>query len=175
MYQASLFSDNLHRTAKFLASGCYSSAFEMSNGDVVKTGVNDMTRNWLEFCAMHTAAGTRHRLMPEVYSVVAINDGRYMATMPKFETFRSVRPDSGHPEYGQTWNMNQHPEFAEVRDMFRQYLENLGWCKDWDDERLFNDIHSGNVMFDKTGQLVITDPCAHDYHKMVEVPRFTLQ
>ena len=157
MYQKDLFTASVGRTAEYLAEGLYSKVYRMTNGKIVKVGVNDGTRNWLEFCMLRREAGTLMPMMPEVYQVTAIEDG-YMAVMePYFELSRS-----------QLSAVMFSCDFKAARQEFMYYLQSLTgeevgiWGA-------FNDIHSGNVMICPRRGPIVTDPLAGAYTVPIEV------
>ena len=170
MYQACLFHESFSRNAKFLGAGCFSSVYEMSNGTVVKVGCNDMTRNWLEFCQLHTAAGILKNFMPEVYSVVGIEENMYTATMKKYSPF----VEDENPQHTDVCAINTCHDIRLVEEEFSEYLRVVGYIYECGD-RVFNDLHSGNVMFTDDRAIVITDPSSARYWSMSYRPEFTLQ
>lgn len=159
MFQGELFSDIVQRSGKFLGSGCFSTAYEISPGLVMKVGVNDMTRNWLEFCMWRTQAKTLLPMMPEVYSVIELGEHRYSATMPKFATL----PSSTECGCEALKLAMRGGEFLNCLDAFNDYLTALGH-KAID---LFDDVHSDNIMVREDGGLVLTDPCSVEYLRPV--------
>ena len=157
MYQHNLFSNMAEKHGEYLGSGLFSTVWAMTNGTVCKVGNNDGTRNWLELCALHTAAGTLMPMMPEVFQLVALEDDKYMAFMPKYDSMAEF---------------NVHYIFSDMlykdaKEVFKDYLElrNGGPVGEW---LVFNDVHSGNVMNCPKRGTVITDPSCSDY--MLQTP-----
>lgn len=161
MYQQELFKDLAAKQGKYLGSGVFAHAYRMSDGNVCKVArTSDGTRNWLEFCAAHTAAGTLEPLMPEVFSVIPCEEG-YMAIMPCYT------PALEHGLSELTHGIYSHPNYAEREQEFRDYLSCLngkkvaGWA-------VFCDMHTGNYMWCDRRGWIITDPNSLDYIKQAD-------
>lgn len=168
MYQHSLFAEQSSRGAQFLGAGCFSTAHRLSNGLVCKTGMNDMTRNWLEFCMLEREAGRLRPLMPEVYQVVPLGEHNYSAIMAEYQGWR----ESGHGRKAD--DVDQEAGFTELYEDFKRYLTSLdpyavGRCYE-----VFNDLHGGNVMYSTTRGWIITDPSSCDYVTMSARPELEL-
>ena len=168
MYQRSLFSNMAEKSGKFLGAGIMAQVWLMSDGRVCKVSTSrDGTLNWLEFCHIHTQAGTLMPMMPEVYQIVYLEDG-YMVFMPKYEDGYAY-PCENSP----VGTVRNHENFQPVRDAYRAYLESLGKRinSDWE---VFDDLHSGNVMMCIKRGWVITDPSASSYHDDLHINTFEL-
>lgn len=158
MYQQELFKDLAAKQGEYLGSGEFASAYKMSDGNVCKVARDsDGTRNWLEFCAAHTAAGTLKPLTPEVFSVIPCEEG-YMALMPCYT------PAAEHGLDELLHGICGHSSYAEREQEFRDYLsclkgKEVAW---W---FAFSDMHSGNYMWCARRGWVITDPSSEDYIK----------
>jgi hypothetical protein len=164
MYQASLFESMATKHGTYLGAGLFSTVHLMTDGTVCKIGNNDGTRNWLELCAMHTAAGTLLPMMPEVFRVIELEGDKYMAFMPCYESMEGCNLYRAVHE-------NIHYSGAEL--LFKEYLEMRRGhpMLDWE---VFNDIHRGNVMRCAKRGVVITDPNASDYMLQTAAVPFTL-
>ena len=154
-----------HRVGTYLGAGCFSSAHLMTNGLVCKIGNNDGTRNWLEFCLLEREAGRLLPLMPEVFTVAAIEGGRYMAVMRKYE---GMSDDENHAGS----KVQDHPNFDAVVKRYGEYMlpavGNVPWY------HLFSDLHAGNTMMCGERGVVITDPSAGKYANQGHCPDFEL-
>lgn len=158
MYQQELFGGLAAKQGKYLGSGMFANAYKMSDGNVCKVARDsDGTRNWLEFCAAHTAAGTLKPLMPEVFSVIPCEEG-YMAIIPCYT------PALEHGLGKLTSGIRSHPDYAVREQEFGDYLSCLAGriVEVWD---VFCDMHSGNYMWCARRGWVITDPSCAGYIK----------
>lgn len=174
MYQAEMFTGGVSRNAAYLGSGCYAKAWEISQGVVCKIGMNDGTRNWLEFCLLMREQGKLMPLMPEVYQVVSLEDDRYMATMRRYFNGRDEWRRQGQA-YGDfpsevTWNADNNA-YSEVEEAFKAYIQSINPIISMG----FSDVHGGNVMWCSERKWIITDPCSSSYITQCEKPEFTLQ
>lgn len=160
MYQHELFMEQSRKNAVFLGKGCFSSAHRLSNGLVCKTGMNDMTRNWLEFCMIEREAGRLLPGMPEVYQVVALGEHNYSAVMEEYLHWSA----SGVPSRGDAVDDLQEA----LESLFSHYLKTVLGASGWAVTDPFDDLHSGNVMYSHSRGWVITDPSASDYKVMQE-------
>lgn len=164
MYQRELFSNLATKHGKFLGDGLFANVWEMTDGNVCKVSrSSDGTRNWLELCALHTAASTLLPMMPEVFSVVPCEEG-YMAIMPKYgdsyEHYQSA--NYGCPQE----EVRAAPGYKAARQAFSDYLYMLiGERLDY--WRVFDDVHSGNVMWCARRGWIITDPSSMEYMESV--------
>jgi hypothetical protein len=158
MYQHELFMEQSKKNAVFLGQGLFSIAHRLSNGLVCKTGVNDMTRNWLEFCMIEREAGRLLPGMPEVYQVVALGEHSYSAIMEEYLHW----PTSGVPICGAADVGLQQA----LEPLFSDYLKTVLGASGYNVTNPFNDLHSGNVMYSHSRGWVITDPSASDYKVM---------
>ena len=160
MYQHELFMGQSKKNAVFLGAGCFSSAHRLSNGLVCKTGMNDMTRNWLEFCMIEREAGRLLPGMPEVYQVVALGEHNYSAVMEEYLHWsaRGV-PSRG----GAACDLRRALE-----PIFSNYLKTVLGASGWPVADPFDDLHGGNVMYSHSRGWVLTDPSTRDYEVMHE-------
>lgn len=164
--------ERMSTTLPYLGGGCFSTAYTLTPDTVVKVcrGGSDGTRNWLEFCVLMQARGENMPGMPEVHCVVELSDGGYMAVMRRYNAFVEVVTDAGEVIrrdrcelhcllFGD--NDGVHEFFRDTLEAFQAYLYDItgsdwGWGA-WDD------VHSGNVMYDTDGTPVVTDPSAGSY------------
>lgn len=160
MYQHELFMEQSKKNAVFLGAGCFSSAHRLSNGLVCKTGMNDMTRNWLEFCMIEREAGRLLPGMPEVYQVVALGEHNYSAVMEEYLHWST----SGVPSRGDAARDLRRA----LEPLFSDYLEIVLGAAEWEVVNPFDDLHSGNVMYSHSRGWVLTDPSANGYKVMQE-------
>ena len=160
MYQHELFMEQSKRNAVFLGSGCFSSAHRLSNGLVCKTGMNDMTRNWLEFCMIERAAGRLLPGMPEVYQVVALGEHNYSAVMEEYLHWS----DRNVPSRGDSTRDLRRA----LEPLFSAYLQTVLGASGWGVANPFNDLHNGNVMYSHSRGGVVTDPSSSGYVVMQE-------
>jgi hypothetical protein len=151
---------------EYLGRGVFSSAYRLSNGLVCKVGMNDGTRNWLEFCLLEREAGRLLPMMPEVYTIASIGEYRYMAIMPEYSSIKYSEDYGGG-------KCRAHVAFPELEARYRVYMEQFGGgLGSWD---MFNDLHDGNVMLCPNRGVVITDPSTIGYKRInIDADGFSL-
>lgn len=177
--------ETLAKRATRLGGGCFSTVYSLGDDMVLKVcrGASDGTRNWLEFSMLSRDAGKMLPGMPEVHHIVDIADGGYIAIMKRYTEERKVVLDDGEVGY-----MDQYEAYSELFDggtfpavrkyfgptlsKYMQWLTHMT-CILFDARTAWNDMHSGNIMYDDGGAPIVTDPCTGKYYTATE-PAFSL-
>lgn len=178
----------------YLGGGCFARAYLGADGRVVKQGRTfDGALVWLAFCQYNQ--GRKH--VPTIHSMVMTPSG-YVVIMDKLESFREgdevyeawneegnfhsgcyrdeylfagycadeddTRPPRFHADGGYNFMGPDAPGLDALR---AEFAEATGMS--WDD------IHSGNIMWDaQRGMMIVTDPSSHswdDYEDVQDVLR----
>lgn len=172
MDQASLERQGFHR----IGNGCYSTVYSKHGTSdkpfewVLKHGVNDGTRTFLEWVLLKTARGERMRGMPDVEFVAdrplvqELNDGTtarigmYLASMRRYDKvdwFELFGADNlRYPiHYDQRFIESEHRYIIDVVEAFEAETNVKA-----------GDLHMANVMWDAKAQgIVVTDPSSYAY------------
>lgn len=182
------YAERIGTTLPHLSGGFFSQVYTLTADTVVKVcrGFSDGTRNWLEFCVLMQSRGEFMPGMPEVHCVVGLSDGGYMAVMRRYNDFVETIDDDGkvvrkdlqdvHSELFRTYD-GVREFFMDTLAAFKAYLYYITG-QAVADEDAWNDVHSGNVMYDAAGVPVVTDPSAHNYstsYSRERSPKFTLE
>lgn len=172
-FQCELFSDFPYQW-KRLGSGCFGAAYAHPNGEWVwKIGSNDGTRSYLEWCLHRERMGERMPGMPEIDFLMDYGNYQYLCAMKRYQ---SIEDRTG--EYG--WKMEKrnncwNGEIQEVHPVYDlpkvegcpQYLKALLMMWEHETGEKYNDLHHGNIMWDKERkELIITDPSSSGYRKL---------
>lgn len=176
----------LENRAPCIGGGCFSKVYALGDGMVLKVcrGDSDGTRNWLEFSKLCRDAGKVLPGMPEVHHIVDIADGGYIAIMKRYNNTRRVVLEDGEVGYMERyvaycglfdggWSGGVREYFARTLSEYQQWLTHIT-SRPFDDYDAWNDVHSGNIMYEDDGAPVVTDPSAGGYNKMAQ-PRFSLE
>lgn len=175
----------LENRAPLIGGGFFSEVYALGDDMVLKVcrGDSDGTRNWLEFSKLSRDAGKVLPGMPEVHHIVDISDGGYIAIMKRYNDTRRVVLEDG--EVGYMERDDAHCElfggrhggvrsyFARTLSEYREWLTHIT-RRPFDDYDAWNDVHSGNIMYEDDGTPVVTDPNAGGYNKMAQ-PDFSLE
>lgn len=177
--------DALKNRAACLGGGCFSKVYVLGDNMVLKVcrGGSDGTRNWLEFSKLSRDAGKVLPGMPEVHHIVDIADGGYIAIMKRYNYKRRVVLEDGEVGYMECDEayaelFGDRPSgvrsyFARTLSEYQQWLTHIT-RHPFDGYAAWNDVHSGNIMYEDDGTPVVTDPSAGGYNKMVQ-PNFSLE
>lgn len=175
----------LENRAQWLGGGCFSTVYALGDNMVLKVcrGDSDGTRNWLEFSKLSRDAGKVLPGMPEVHHIVDIADGGYIAIMKRYKDIRRVVLEDGEVDYMERYEAHcelfdgrpggVREYFACTLSEYQQWLTHITSCP-FDDYNAWDDVHSGNIMYEDDGTPVVTDPSAGSYNNMRQ-PEFSLE
>jgi len=138
-----------------LGKGMYANVFAIPNTDkVIKVASNDA---WPDYIKWATKNGYAGKFAPKVYSL-KFHDGWYVAIMERLvDTMKNFRVSSEQYQLyydhvaRRSSDIPARSSKGKPKDLI-EFVHNLR------DAGLANDLHQGNVMVRKDGQLVITDP-----------------
>lgn len=181
MYQQEMFSGKAFKDAVFLASGCYGRVHAIDDNWVVKYAIKDGTLNYLEWCKRLQDAGKGMLGMPEIESIVHLDDDRYMVTMRRYDrTLCSLEHLSsvGHVPYHMriipdAFNELQIGHITELIATYDAYMhETFGPLRY--SYTYAGDLHAGNFML-LGGLVVMTDPSSCEYMTKLHEKELVLQ
>jgi hypothetical protein len=143
-----------------LGKGLYANVFAIPNTDkVIKVASNDAWPDYIKWSTENGYAGT---FAPKVYSL-KFQDGWYVAIMERLvETMKEFDLNSDQYRHYRNHIMFRHYEIPKhsTKDKpvgLMEFVQNLR------DAGLAGDMHPGNVMVRKDGQIVVTDPTSREF------------
>lgn len=149
--------------AKHLGSGNFASVFKHPalEGKVIKVVLNTAD-NYHEYARWCLTQNNKH--IPKIYNMEDIGDGRYIFVLDElssvyddnYDVPRDVTIIRDVLEYGYDDELYTEKYGIEIGDETRDAMIGLLLLKECNLLRF--DLHNGNMMLDKDGNVVITDP-----------------
>lgn len=139
-----------------IGSGIFSNVFAFPNNPdkAIKVGKDDDA--WPSYIKWATEKGYAGKFAPKVDSL-KFRDGFYVAIMERLiATMREIVYEGGDNSYQ---NRLYQSEIISRGGKAKDLIE---FVTDLRDAGLTGDLHPGNVMVRKDGQIVVTDPVAYD-------------